>query len=965
MANGQADILWRHLCDLVDERRAADGTDSQLLQQFATGHDEAAFEALVRRHGPLVLSVCRRALHDWHAAEDAFQATFLILARKAASIRKQTSLASWLYGVAHRVALKARAKAIRGQVCERAAEMARVGDPLEEVTGRELLTVLDEELQRLPERYRAPLVLCYLNGHTRDEAAHELGWSLGTLKRRLEQGKARLRTRLARRGLALSAALLATSLAQQTAKAVPASLVRAASGAAGAATSGLTGLASYPAALAEAVLHASAMTRLKHVAALLLLLGVLGSGVAALTARLWPANAELVADTDRAAAGQQKRAPGSRPQPRAEAAAADGKASTEDNGRKQTVTGRVVDDTGHALAHADVAVLGELVLPTDHPAWRLVPLAQGKSDHDGRFRLIVPRQPAARGWGTYLLARLAGHALAMRELGGSTTAAEPERRDVEIALLPERIVRGRLVDLQGQAAAHVRLGVNGFQEPEAKDEYVHDWSGSGDPQPDVDCWPPSVTTDDQGRFVLRGVGRRWTVSLLVEDKRFAPQELTIHPEGKGPGGLVAVSVAPARVMAGTVSYADTGRPAAGARLTIICCPAARGSVARWMYTRTDGQGRFRVSPYGDPQFFITAHPPAGQPYVHVKEQEVEWPKGKLVLQGVSIVLPRGALVRGRATEQPSGKPVVGASIQYAPLIAKNPAAERTQFGHLGQIVTSGEDGRFQLGILPGPGHVLINGPTPDYGHQESNAERLYGPGRRNYRYYADAIVPVNVKASGPPADLTVTLRRGVTVRGRLTGPQGQKVDQAVMWCASGFAPPEYAHSWADRRLVQAGNFEVRTCDPDKVEPVFFMDLEHPWGAVVRISGKQAGKPLTVRLQPCGSVRARFVNQKGEPVPKLDAAQMVEVVVAAGIPWQEAEKSTGLVGVTLPLAYTTWKGTRSLPTDAEGRVVLRPLIPGATFKVLVQGRKSLETARQFTVKARETVDLKDIVTRTKP
>src|SRR5262249_17481263 len=152
--------------------------------------------------GPLVLGVCRRVLHNWHDAEDAFQATFLTLARKAASISKQDSVGGWLHQVAYNLALKAKAHAATRQARQRQAQNRPPDDPLTELTGRELLAVLDEELQQLPERYRAPLVLCYLEGRTRDEAARQLGWSLGTLKRRLEQARARLRGRLERRGLA-------------------------------------------------------------------------------------------------------------------------------------------------------------------------------------------------------------------------------------------------------------------------------------------------------------------------------------------------------------------------------------------------------------------------------------------------------------------------------------------------------------------------------------------------------------------------------------------------------------------------------------------------------------------------------------------------------------------------------------------------------------------------------------------
>src|SRR5262245_26765118 len=203
-----------------------DVPDGELLDRFLRRQDEAAFAALVHRHGAMVLAACRRVLHNPHDAEDACQATFLILAHKAAAIRKRDALGSWLHGVAVRVARDLRAKLAR-----RAARPLTAGDDVARPEGTEALTwnevreALDEELRRLPEHYRAALVLCYLEGRSRDEAALQLGWSLPTLRGRLERGRALLHARLVRRGLTLSAALVAGALAHDAAAgAVPARL---------------------------------------------------------------------------------------------------------------------------------------------------------------------------------------------------------------------------------------------------------------------------------------------------------------------------------------------------------------------------------------------------------------------------------------------------------------------------------------------------------------------------------------------------------------------------------------------------------------------------------------------------------------------------------------------------------------------------------------------------------------------
>jgi RNA polymerase sigma factor (sigma-70 family) len=244
--------------------------DAGLLNRFLTDRDPAAFEALVDRHGPMVLRVCQHMLGNRHDAEDAFQATFLVLARKAANVRPPGALAGWLHGVAYRVARKARRAALRRRHEGLASDLAPPDprpDPLMELTAREALRALEEEVQRLPEAYRLPVVLCCLHGATQEEAARQLGCTPGSVKGRLERGRARLHARLARRGLTLSAALAAAELSRgPAAAALTAATARQAL--AFAAGSGASGPAAL---LAEGVLLAAGLSRLKAAAALLLL----------------------------------------------------------------------------------------------------------------------------------------------------------------------------------------------------------------------------------------------------------------------------------------------------------------------------------------------------------------------------------------------------------------------------------------------------------------------------------------------------------------------------------------------------------------------------------------------------------------------------------------------------------------------------------------------------------------------
>ncbi len=252
-------------------------SDDGLLERFTAG-DSAALEALVARHGPMVLRVCRRTVRDPDAAEDAFQATFLVLARRAPALHGRGSLAGWLYTVARHLALRSVASA--GRLRSPAADApARAADPLAEMTARELLRALDEELARLPECYRMPLVLCYLEGKTRDDAARLLGVTPGVVKGRLERGRERLRLRLAKRGLALPAVLLAAGscVSPSPGAPVPASLSSAT----------LRGvLARQASPRVDALARATVAWRSPALARAVLVLAVAAGGLAAGMARL-------------------------------------------------------------------------------------------------------------------------------------------------------------------------------------------------------------------------------------------------------------------------------------------------------------------------------------------------------------------------------------------------------------------------------------------------------------------------------------------------------------------------------------------------------------------------------------------------------------------------------------------------------------------------------------------------------
>jgi RNA polymerase sigma factor (sigma-70 family) len=189
-------------------------TDERLLHDYVSGQDAGAFAAIVRRHGTVVLGVCRRILRDEQHAEDAFQATFLVLMRRARSLTVPNLLSNWLYGVAYRTACKIRSAKARQRTREASMAQVPAPDAANEVIWRDLRPILDDELQRLPPRFRRPIVLFYLEGKTTEEVACTLGCPKGTVLSRLARGRERLRRRLTRRGLAISGGVLVTFLAR-------------------------------------------------------------------------------------------------------------------------------------------------------------------------------------------------------------------------------------------------------------------------------------------------------------------------------------------------------------------------------------------------------------------------------------------------------------------------------------------------------------------------------------------------------------------------------------------------------------------------------------------------------------------------------------------------------------------------------------------------------------------------------
>ncbi len=961
---------------LLEGGSVAGLTDRQLLARFTTERDaarEGAFAALVARHGPMVLDVCRQFLGDLHHAEDTFQAVFLVLARKAGSIRDPELLGNWLYGVALRTARKAKVRLARQRKHEEGDSMRRPGSgssvpvetiaqpPEQAVLNREQAEALHEEIGRLPGSFRVPVVLCYLEGLSLDEAARRLHWPAGTVHSRLARARDRLRRGLTRRGVVLPAAALAAALDPKPASARVSSLLCETT--TRAAIHFAAGQAAGEAAslLAREVLQSMLFHKLRTIVLALLALTAAATGTGLLAHSL----AMIKDEPKRSPIGQQRTTPAAKPQT----------VSQEPSPGRMFVTGRVLDPQGKPVPNAAVMIYTRLKLfdrPIGfHPVGPLVTL-ESRCDGSGRFRIDVPRTSSSRQDVLGITALAPGYGIGWGEL--DPDAKEPT---ADVALRPELVIQGRLLDPQGQPARGVKVSIG----------YVlHTSLGETDgpsfsphlPQ-DPRAWPEPATTDADGRFTLRSLARELLVGLTVDDPRFASDFTVVDTggavfdsrlgfqippvkldTGSDPKKLT-IALQPVQTITGRVTYADNGKPVPHARLEVSATRKGSGS-SRSTDFETDGDGRFRVNPSPGDRFFLTTQSPDGPPYLSV-QRGIDWPKGA-VEHSVDLSLPRGVVIGGKVTEEGSGKPVTGAVVRFTPY-------DHAEVNPVGSVPSStGLDGSFRIAAPAGPGYLVTQGPSDDYVLREMGAEGgvyFAKPGSR--RFYAHAYTFLDLKPENSGQEVNVIIRRGVTAKVRVVGPDDRPVQDAKVVSRMILGTPA-AGGWKirDRRhlgRVRDGQFELHGLDPETEVPVYFFDSRHELGATVQLSGQSAARgPGTVRLERCGATKARIVGPDGKSVEKYRGLTL-EMIVAPDSRFDSKRENAERLppGQISPrdLDPTRYE---ALVSDAQGRWVFPGLIPGATYRFIdhttFRDPGGSAIRKEFTVRPGETLDLGEIL-----
>jgi RNA polymerase sigma factor (sigma-70 family) len=940
----QAAVLLQYVRRLATDQSLAHLPDRDLLRRFAVGRDEQAFAALVRRHGAMVLNVGQRVLHNGHDAEDVFQATFLVLTRKAGSLRWHESVGNWLYQVAYRIARKARAAAARRAVKEaRAAALAPV-EPHDDLTWREVEALLDEELHQLPVKYRVPLVFCYLEGVTRDEAAQQLGWSLSTLKRRLERGRELLRLRLVRRGLTLSAALSSSMLTQNTTQAtlahglVQATLRTALQVAAGQPMTGL--VSAQVAALVKGGLKTMLVTKLKVMTALLLAVSVVGgAGVLA-------HQALTVGETP--LAGQQSAVSSQQPEP----AAAKPRAAREESDSVE-VSGRVLDPEGRPVAGAKV--MFHQRRPHGELAEFIPASVTGTTDADGRFRFSGSvRENGPAGKPTPMLT-LTAHVPGYGPAATVEASSPDELKDRTLRLVKDDVpIRGRILSLEGKPVSGVTVRPVAVVANAANDLgrlvkaiETNTWADLPDDQRANIVFSAAAAgltqtalTDSEGKFTLSGFGRERIVVLRLDGPtiqtcllnamtRVGPTVRATRPQAGG--GLApprpvhppsatndyahgaTFDFAPGRalVVEGAARDRDTGKPLAGV--------VVRQGIAYdfgWaedeLTTTTDASGNYRLVGVSRPSArgAIEFVPPGGQPYLTAGFSPPAADLGQPVRLDVS--LQRGVLIKGRVTDKATGQPVQ-AVVPYL-AFANNPSLRGMKGFEGSQVVSSKKDGSFTLAALRGRGIVAAK--TDDM----RRGAYLYGQGMdaiggllfnaqlggnyfetRPYLCFSsgfDTLAGIEPDAKAESVACDLQLDSGKTVKGTILDPDGKPL--AGVSIRGPFLVA------MNIRALPSEAFTIPAVNSHKPAAYFFEHHKKNLAAAVILKGDE-GAGFTVNLEPTATVTGRVVTEDGEPVGSTDIHGRLEA---------------GQLNMT-----QNWNGFFWGRTDADGRFKIEGLLPG--------------------------------------
>jgi RNA polymerase sigma factor (sigma-70 family) len=907
-------------------------SDGSLLDRYASRQgeiSEMAFAALVERHGPMVLGVCRRLLCDAHLCEDAFQATFLVLARRARSIRNRDSLGGWLHRVARRIAMRARGRFERHKHRERpAAEEIAVKQP-DRVERAELRAVVDQEIDRLRDAQRLPVILCCLKGISHDEASQRLGWPVGTLKSRLARGRRRLQERLIRRGIAPGALVAGSGLLGiEASAAVPPALAEATTKVAVAAAGGGLLTAVVPAELSLLVreeLGSMLAMKLK-----LVFTAILTASVSAVVLGLLVVAAPS-RDVEKGTivAGQ-----GGQPKTKLENASLAARLSA---------SGTVVDANNRRIAAARV-ILREwsefrvrgMSREENQKLLRGTEindvLAETRTDDAGRFRfqnVPAPKFPdiAEAGesiypWDIVVLAE--GHGLAWLPL-----TRQNQRMAITLKLGAEGILRGRVIEPGGKPVAGVKIKVFGIDPLGNPSE-----NGFGNENRlnlNWSAFPLGAITDESGRFTVRGLPRDKIAMLVAtephHERLFAYAATSDAPQpdivsrtvraGKSEeirmpihtGEITLTAKVANHALSGQVVLEGDGKPVPNAVI-----------LHNGMVINADVNGRFRIDGLVTGKLELHATSADAVTDAAPLAVQIEVPEAPLEIER-DLALPRGLVVKGRVVDGTNGKGVAKALVRYSPTYDAKETPTQFDFSR-----ETDAEGRYRLAVPAGRGTLVLQAIPLEF----PQPERRYIGQAPDPKYSRE--VEGRAGQTVQMADFTLARGKGVVLR--VVDSLGQPLAGARI----DIRDPNRPFNAAPGRSDAEGRYTVVGISNDQSTVIDVIDAKNELGATFEIpevgpDGARATE-LAVRLQPLVSASGRVLDEAGKPL----RAAVVSLYRDVNYPGQSGRS----FGVSID---------RRDEVNNDGTYTFRNLIPGATYntQVEVSGRPNA-TSNHVEVKA---------------
>ena len=963
VASVPANRILEHLRGLIRRHGGGGVTDGQLLERFVRQRDETAFEVLVWRHGPMVLALGQRMLHNAHDAEDVLQATFLTLVRKAGSISQRDSLSSWLYKVAYRIALRVHARTARLVADGRPIEDVPAADTGNEADWRELRPLLDSAIERLPEKYRTALLLCDLQGKSYREVAEQLGCPIGTVSTRVTRARQLLRKRLAHQGLALSLGALTAALTGRTATAMPASLTSSTVRAASLLVNEADGAAaSLPANIAELIEGAKPVmlwTRFKIATFLALVIGTLAVGAGVLARREPPAPP---ADT-----------------PRAEATKAT--ADKPANGPVR-LRGRVLDPDGKPVNGA--RLYWPRVPKTEPRSEDDIEIPQrGKTDAEGRFQLELPRSDIRPEWNLSLVALADSYGVAWAKWSAIEAGGE-----LTLRLVKDQPIEGRVVTTEGKPVAGVRVSIVTLGAPTdgEVDTFVtawkREWENALHQTTERMFLPlgkilPPATTDKDGQFRIVGAGAERLVVLRLRGSGVAQESLyvvnradfdaaavnkavldRIPAELRQPGqppllyGPKLTYVVPAsRRIAGTVREAGSGKPVAGFRIHISV------GYGDGLDAISDKEGRYQLNSVPKmKQYLLNANPPDNSSWLFAGAR-IDDTEGVQPLT-VNFTVARGILLTGRVVDKKTGKGVSG-GIRFIPLsgnkYAKQPGYDSYQYERLMRQVDG--DGRFKFAVIPGPGVLMVQA----HGGEKANGGQQINPYKQaefdakdrehvkitesdggyftaldnsiEFLAIEHAVKYLDLAPDATSAECNLFLERGQTMTVKIEDMDGKPLKRTTVAGVTA--------GWPNTMPIKDATCTIFALDPKKPRRVLFYHAERRLAGALTVRGDEKEPPVA-RLVPTGCVTGRVLDREGQPI------------VGASIDLSSPDR------IASELYRQLGQRQKMIHTAKDGRFRIEGIVPEVKFTLsITQGRTFFVGEPRIgvrQVKSGETLDL---------